>query len=129
MTDSFSKEERSKIMSKIKGRNTHLEIKSKRLLRGSKLRYQPKIFGKPDFGSKKLKIAVFIDSCFWHKCPKHFRMPQSNFHYWNLKISRNLKRAKEVNKKLKKEGWKIIRIWEHDINKNPKKCLKRIGLI
>lgn len=126
MTDSFSKEDRSKIMSKIKSKNTKLEIKSKQLLKGNGLRYQPKIFGKPDFGSKKLKIAIFIDSCFWHKCPKHFRMPETNYPYWRLKINKNLERAKEVNKKLKKEGWKVVRIWEHDINKNPKKCLKKL---
>jgi DNA mismatch endonuclease (patch repair protein) len=118
MADIFSKKERSAIMSKVRSGNTKVELKAKQLLKGRGLRYQPKIFGKPDFGSKKLKIAVFIDGCFWHKCPKHFRMPVSNSRYWRLKIDRNLKRAKEVNKKLKEKGWKVVRVWEHKVNKS-----------
>lgn len=109
-------------MSKIKSRETKLELNFKELLAGLRFRYQPKVIGRPDFASKKLKTAIFIDSCFWHKCSRHFRKPNSNKSYWKPKINRNVKRAKEVNKILKKEGWKVIRFWEHDIMKNPKKC-------
>src|SRR3989344_7353774 len=126
MPDTFSKKKRSQIMSKIKGRNTSLELNFKKLIRGLKLEYQPKIFGNPDFTSKKLKIAIFIDSCFWHKCPKHFRKPTTNNYYWTQKINRNVERAKEVNSHLKKQGWKVIRFWEHDIKKNPDKCIKKV---
>lgn len=112
-------------MSKIKSKNTKIELQFKKLIRGLKFVYQPKIFGKPDFASKKLKIAIFIDSCFWHKCPRHFRMPSSNKSYWKSKMNRNLKRANEVNKKLKKEGWKVIRIWEHNIKESNKRILKK----
>ena len=113
-------------MSKIRSKETKLELKFKKLMTGLRFWYQPKIMGRPDFASKKLKIAIFIDSCFWHKCPKHFRKPNSNKSYWNTKIDRNVKRAKEVNRILKNEGWKVIRFWEHDIIKNPKKCINKI---
>lgn len=113
-------------MSKIKAKNTRLEIGFKELIKGLRFRYQPNIFGKPDFASKKLKIAIFIDSCFWHKCPQHFRKPTANNSYWTKKINRNVERAKEVNVQLKKQGWKVIRFWEHDIKKYPKKCVLKI---
>ena len=126
MPDTFSKKKRSQIMSKVRSKDTKLELHFKKLLKGLRFRYQPKMFGKPDFTSKKLKIAIFIDSCFWHKCPKHFRKPNSNKSYWTSKIDRNVERAKEVNKMLKKEGWKVIRFWEHEIKKNPNKCIKKL---
>ena len=113
-------------MSKIRSKETKLELKFKKLIIGLRLRYQPKMIGKPDFASKKLKIAIFIDSCFWHKCPKHFRQPKANKSYWKSKINRNVERAKEVNKLFKKEGWKVIRFWEHESVKNPKKCVDKI---
>ena len=96
------------------------------MINGLKFRYQPKIFGKPDFASKKLKIAIFIDSCFWHKCSKHFRKPTANAYYWTRKINRNVERAKEVNAFLKKQDWRVLRFWEHNIKKNPNQCIKKI---
>lgn len=113
-------------MSKIKSKDTLLEIDFKELIKGLRFQYQPKIFGKPDFASKKFKISIFIDSCFWHKCPKHFRKPTSNNFYWTKKINRNVERSKEVNNHLKKKGWKVLRFWEHEIKKNPGKCLIKI---
>ncbi len=126
MSDIFSEKERSQIMSKIKSKNTALELNFKKLIRGLKFEYQPKVFGKPDFASKKLKIAIFIDSCFWHKCPKHFRKPTANNIYWTQKINRNVERSKEVNNNLKKQGWKVLRFWEHDLRNNTKKVIARI---
>ena len=115
-------------MSRIRSKDTKLELKFKELLTGLRFRYQPNVIGKPDFASKKLKIAIFIDSCFWHKCSKHFRKPNSNKSYWKPKINRNVERAKEVNKLLKKEGWRVIRFWEHDIIKNFKKCVDKVKI-
>lgn len=126
MPDSFSKKKRSYIMSKIKSRETKIELSFKELITGLRFRYQPKVIGKPDFASKKQKIAIFIDSCFWHKCPKHFRKPNSNKSYWKAKIDRNVERAKEINKWLKKDGWTVLRFWEHEIKKNPEKCINLI---
>lgn len=73
------------------------------------------ITGNPDFIFLRLKIAVFIDGCFWHGCPIHCRMPSSNVKYWNNKIEKNKIRDKKITKALKMRGWQVIRIWEHEI--------------
>jgi len=74
------------------------------------------VAGRPDFVFPRLKVAVFIDGCFWHSCPKHCRLPASNKDYWNRKIERNRIRDKKTSKALRKKGWTVIRIWEHEIN-------------
>jgi DNA mismatch endonuclease (patch repair protein) len=76
------------------------------------------------FGSKKL--AVFIDGCFWHHCPKCFVKPKSNNDYWDAKMARNKKRDRQVNRLLKAESITVMRFWEHDIKKNPEKCLLKL---
>ncbi len=128
MTDTVSKKKRSEIMSKIKSKNTKLELDFRKKIWNKGLRYRLhyNIHGKPDLVFVSKKIAIFIDSCFWHKCPKHFRQPKSNKKYWIPKIKRNLTRDKEINKLLKKEGWKVLRFWEHDLLGNENNCLKKI---
>lgn len=85
-----------------------------------------KVYGKPDIIFLRKKIAVFIDSDFWHRHPENFQMPKTNRDYWEKKIQRNVNRDKEVNQKLKNEGWSIIRIWESEIKKAPDICVERI---
>lgn len=85
-------------------------------------RIKTKIHGKPDLYFPKKRIAIFIDGCFWHKCPVHFIKPKSKNAYWDRKIEGNIKRDKDISKKLKKTGIKVIRFWEHTIEKNPNKC-------
>ncbi|MEK6886513.1 MAG: very short patch repair endonuclease [Nanoarchaeota archaeon] len=126
MTDNHTKPQRSHNMSRIKSKNTKTELLFKTILKGTNLRYHPKIIGNPDFGSNKNKVAVFIDGCFWHKCPKCYIKPKSNSYYWNKKIKRNCQRDKEVNSELKNVGWKVIRVWEHQVMKNPKPSIKLI---
>lgn len=112
--DRVSKEKRSEIMSHIRS-ESGIEILPARF-RGLYLRKHPKgIFGNPDFGNKARKIAVFMDGCFWHGCPECHREPKSNAEYWRAKIERNRKRDSEVNALLKSFGWKVIRIWEHEL--------------
>lgn len=101
----------------VKSKDTKLEIKFRKVLK--KLGYKFRInvsnyFGKPDIVLPKFKKVIFIDSCFWHGCTKHCRMPSSRKQYWVSKIERNKKRDKEVKKHYKIKGWKIFRIWEHD---------------
>ena len=103
-------------MSKIRSSKTKPELKLKKLMRKFGFAYQPKnIFGKPDFADKKDKIAVFIDGCFWHGCKKHYKMPKQNKKYWNEKLKRNIQRDKIVSSRLERDGWKVLRIWEHQI--------------
>lgn len=75
--------------------------------------------GKPDVVFEGAKIVIFIDSCFWHGCKQHLRMPASNRDYWIAKIARNRKKDRQVVGLLKGDGWLVLRIWEHSL-KNPK---------
>lgn len=83
----------------------------------------PKITGNPDILLKDSKTVVFLDGCFWHKCPKCFKKPQTNKKFWEQKINNNVKRDEKINKMLKQDGWSVIRFWQHDIRKdNIKAC-------
>lgn len=101
-------------MSRIKGRNTGPELLLKRTLIKRGFTDQPKIYGKPDFIHYRRKTVIFVDGCFWHKCPEHFSLPASNKGFWKDKISRNIRRDKEVNLTYFLAGWRVVRIWEHE---------------
>lgn len=127
--DTVVKEKRSQIMSRIKNRDSKLELSFRKELWRSGIRYRKnsaKHFGKPDLVMAKYKLVVFLDSCFWHGCKKHCRIPSSRKNYWMLKISRNWKRDKAVVQYYKNNKWKIIRIWEHELKKNHQKFISKI---
>ncbi len=129
MTDTVTKKKRSEIMRAVRSKDSKIEIVFRRALWKAGFRYRKNdknYFGKPDIVLKKYKTVVFIDSCFWHGCAKHCRIPSTNKKYWVAKIERNKERDKEVNKWYKKNDWKTIRFWEHQINKDIDKCVKRI---
>lgn len=69
---------------------------------------------KPDLVSKRYRVAVFVDGCFWHGCREHCRMPSSNSAYWLLKIGGNMRRDGETDTRLSHAGWTVVRIWEHE---------------
>ena len=126
--DTVSKKQRSYIMSQIRGTKTKPELIVKRNIDGRKLRYQPKgIPERPDFANKTKKVAVFIDGCFWHKCPRCYKPPKSNKKYWKAKVERNTKRDRHVNRKMRKEGWTVLRFWEHQVKENEFYVLKKIN--
>ena len=128
MPDKITKTQRSYIMSQIRGTRTKPELIVKQNIDGRKLRYQPKgIPERPDFANKSKKIALFIDGCFWHKCPRCYKPPKSNKKYWKAKVERNTKRDRYVNRKMKKEGWKVIRFWEHQVKENELHIIKKIN--
>lgn len=116
-------------MSKIRGKNTGPEVKLRKLLwsqgiRGYRTHYN--VSGKPDIVFIKKKIAIFIDGCFWHKCPVCFQEPETRKEFWMKKIQSNVERDKKVNEQLKVEGWTVMRFWEHDIRKKPDAVIKKI---
>lgn len=114
MADRVSKRKRSEIMSRIRS-ESGIEILPSRL-KGMRLRRHPRgVFGSPDFGNKARRIAVFIDGCFWHGCPRHYRKPKTNKRYWHPKIENNRRRDRKVSRELRKAGWDVIRIWEHSL--------------
>lgn len=123
--DNLTKEQRSYCMSRIRSNNTSPEILFRKYIwqKGLKsYRIHNKIVGKPDLYFPKQKIAVFIDGCFWHGCPKCFIAPKSQKKYWHQKINKNIKRDMTNNIQLKKLGIMVIRFWEHDIKANLDKC-------
>lgn len=103
-------------MSKIRSKHTKPERLFRRLLQKKKIKYRLH-YGteKIDVALTQRKIAIFIDGCFWHQCPKHSHLPKSNKKYWVPKLKKNKIRAKEKDKRLRKKGWKIIHVWEHDL--------------
>lgn len=116
-------------MRNIRSRNTLPERTTMQELRRRKIyfaSYVAKIEGKPDIVFRRKKVVVFIDSDFWHGHPTRCIMPKSNREYWEKKIARNRERDKEVNSLLKKNKWKIIRIWEYDVKHHFQKVIKRI---
>jgi len=70
------------------------------------------VFGKPDFVFRTARLAVFVDGCFWHGCPRHATMPANNRAFWKAKLARNGARDREVTRALRKDGWRVVRVWE-----------------
>jgi DNA mismatch endonuclease (patch repair protein) len=117
-------------MSRIRGRgNKETEIVLAVLLRRNGItgwrRHLP-LLGRPDVAFPKYKIAVFVDGCFWHGCPKHSNMPINNRAFWVRKLSGNKSRDTLVTRTLRKNGWQVLRIWEHDLTKRPAACIRKI---
>lgn len=80
----------------------------------------PPLPGWPDFTFRKEKLTVFLDRCFWRGCRKCYRAPKGNRMFWAAKIIRTTERDREVNRELRKQGWRILRIAEHSLKKNRK---------
>lgn len=133
MTDIFTKAKRSEVMSHIRGRgNKETEMALATLLRCHHItgwRRDFPIFGKPDFAFPQSKLAVFVDGCFWHCCPKHSTQPANNRAFWKKKLAANKTRDLVVSKTLRQAGWRVVRVWEHELAKSPQRCIERIKAV
>jgi DNA mismatch endonuclease (patch repair protein) len=131
MPDKFSKEVRSAIMSRIRSKNTGIEMLVFRELRRRGIRFQKhyrRVVGTPDVAVPKRKIAVFVDGDFWHgfRYPAWKRKLSSKF--WTAKIERNRRRDRRNFAKLRREGWRVMRVWEHQLKKkNQAEAFDRIA--
>lgn len=133
MADVFTAAKRSEVMSRIRGSgNKATEQRMIALFRKHHIigwRRNEVLFGKPDFVFRKERLAIFVDGCFWHGCPKpkHAPSPKTRAEWWATKLARNKARDHEVSRSLKHAGWRVIRIWECDlIPKNWKKIGNRL---
>ena len=121
MPDVFSRKKRSEVMSKIRSRNNRdTELALVRLLRVNKIkgwRRHQRVFGHPDFVFSRSRMAVFVDGCFWHSCPRCRLIPKQNSSFWRRKHAENKLRDQTVNRTLRHKGWRVIRIWECDMRK------------
>ena len=116
-------------MSRIRSKGTKIEKTVASLLRKNRIHYRryPRLFGSPDFVIEK-KVLLFCDGDFWHGYQyDKKKKPQKKF--WREKIERNMERDRKVSRTLRRDGWFVIRIWEHDIEKRPAACLRRIRKI
>jgi DNA mismatch endonuclease (patch repair protein) len=117
MADVFSRRERSRIMARVLDRgNESTERRFLLLLRAARIggwrRHLP-LRGKPDFVFPAFRVAIFLDGCFWHGCPRHLRLPADNRAYWVAKVGRNRRRDRRTTLALRARGWRVVRIWEH----------------
>lgn len=118
-------------MSRIRGRgNRETEVALARLLRLNGIkgwRRHGAVFGKPDFVFSSTRVAIFVDGCFWHGCPWHSNMPANNREFWFKKLSANKVRDRLVTRTLRTKGWRVVRIWEHELGRrNEIRCLDRL---
>lgn len=117
MADVHTPEQRSHNMAQIKSKNTKPELLLRKELwkRGARYRLKNNLSGKPDLVFPGAKAVIFVDGCFWHKCPEHFKAPKSNVEFWIKKIGRNVERDQKVRSTLSDNGWLVIQVWEHEI--------------
>ena len=132
MADVFSKEKRSEIMSRIRSKGTKAEVKVFRFLRREKIHFQKhykRASGSPDVALPSRKLAVFIDGDFWHGyqfARWKEKLPKA---YWQDKIAANMRRDRRTFAKLRREGWKVMRVWEHELTeKRKEKTLEKIRI-
>ncbi len=108
---------RSENMSRIRSTNTKPELLLRKALwaRGLRYRVHSDLPGRPDLVFSQARAVVFVDGCFWHGCPLHYSAPKTRWDFWKDKLRRNVLRDMEVDDELSAMGWKIVRIWEHEL--------------
>ena len=142
MADFLTKQMRSEAMSRIRGRgNKSTEIALAHVFRRVgisgwrrhiKLRLKTKktptnlLVVRPDFVFRARRVAVFVDGCFWHQCPKHSKLPGDNREFWRKKLGANVARDRLVDEELRKAGWRVMRIWEHSLSSNLPALTRRL---
>lgn len=128
--DRHTKEQRSWNMSRIrKFGNESTEMRLVRLLREHGIigwRRHLKLPGRPDFTFRWASVVVFIDGCFWHRCPVCNWTPAANVDYWTPKLARNVEKDREADANLRAAGWTVVRIWEHVLKRRPGEAIHRI---
>ncbi len=134
LVDVFTKAKRSAVMASIRQHgNRSTERAFAGLLRARHVSgwalHCREIAGRPDFYFAGRRIAVFIDGCFWHGCPKCFHAPRQNAPFWAAKIGRNRKRDQKVTRHLRRQGVKVIRLWEHDLQNRTRKVQTVLELL
>lgn len=119
MADWLTQEQRSRNMASIRSKgNETTEICLAKAMRASQIRgwrRHADLPGKPDFVFRKERVALFVDGCFWHGCPRCYRLPEDNRQYWETKLSHNKSRDRRNSQRLRLNGWRVLRVWEHNL--------------
>ena len=128
--DRHTPEQRRRNMQHVRAKDTSIELKLRKALWHAGIRYRKnwkELPGKPDIAITKYKIAVFCDSGFWHgRDFETKKKPATNAEFWDKKIKRNMERDQEVNRELNGLGWRVIRFWDTDINKDIDGCVRTV---
>lgn len=131
MTDTLDSDTRSRVMAQVRSQDTGLEKRFRHLLDEAGIsgyECNPRtVPGCPDLVFSRAKVAVFVDSCFWHGCPRHVRRPGSNSEYWQQKIDRNVARDRRVRAQLRRAGWSVLTVWEHEMRRSPCNPVRRLA--
>ncbi len=119
MADVFDRRKRSEIMSHIRGTDTAMEMRVRSALWRRGLRFRTN-YGpfKIDVAFPGRRIAVFLDSCFWHGCPTHGEIPKTRSAFWANKIARTKRRDRKATRVLRRDGWIVLRFWGHRISRD-----------
>jgi len=129
MGDIYTRAQRSALMAKVRGRgNATTEGALAAILRAqgwSGWRRQQAVLGhngkgapfrvRPDFLFRARRLVIFVDGCFWHGCPRHGTKPKGNAAFWRAKFRRNLERDRRDTRNLRRSGWQVVRLWEHEL--------------
>lgn len=116
-------------MAAVRGKDTGPEWVLRRALHAAGVRYRlhdHRVAGTPDLTLPKSRVAVFIDGCFWHGCPTHYRRPKSRLAFWDGKLDSNRKRRAKVKFDLTTDDWKVVEIWECQVEDDLAGCVSRI---
>lgn len=129
VADTYSKETRSEVMSRVKGRDTTPEIRLRRTLYARGVRgwrcHRKNVPGTPDLAFGVAKLAVFVDGAFWHGHPSKY-WPGRTSEYWDKKIARNQARDHRVGQELRTQGWSVLRLWDFEVERDPEGCADRV---
>jgi DNA mismatch endonuclease (patch repair protein) len=142
VVDVFTPQKRSQVMAAIRSKgNRSTEVALAHALRSAGVRgwrrhvsvslpaegLRTRGSVRPDFVFRRERLVVFVDGCFWHSCPLHSRPPANNRRFWAEKLAANVARDKYCNRELRRAGWAVIRLWEHDVEQAPDASAKAVG--
>lgn len=119
-------------MKRVRQRDTDVEMILRRELWGRGIRYRlhgRNLPGRPDIYNGRLRVAVFVDGCFWHGCPTCKKIPQTRRAFWKAKIAYNRSRRRTVQRDLETRGWTIVQVWEHAIRLQPEAAAGRVARV
>ena len=124
--------QRSRLMSAVKGTgNKTTERRLRAALAQASIvgwrLHLGSILGRPDFFFSNRRLAVFVDGCFWHACPHCGHVPKNNSAYWQTKLNRNRERDRQTTQSLTAEGYRVLRFWEHEVQHDLQRCVRRIA--
>jgi DNA mismatch endonuclease, patch repair protein len=123
-----SKLTKSQQMARVRTKGTAAELALRKELwrRGWRYRLHLPLPGRPDLAFLHERVAVFVDGCFWHGCPRHYTAPSTNPTFWQRKLAKNQQRDRDVARALSLDGWRIIRLWEHEVTDNLDMAVNRV---